>query len=153
GVATGVHPTATFSRAMDPATITSTSWTLKKPDGTAVAASVAYDSATTATLTPAAVLDPSVTYTAALDTTVKAADGFALASAVTWAFTTQDATRINAGGGAYTTSAGKSFLSDSFVSGGQTNAVSSDISGTTDPALYQNERWGQFSYAIPVPNG
>ena len=27
------------------------------------------------------------------------------------------------------------------------------ISGTSDPALYQNERWGSFSYAIPVTNG
>ena len=27
------------------------------------------------------------------------------------------------------------------------------ITGTSDQALYQNERWGNFSYAIPVNNG
>src|SRR5207302_6750538 len=28
-----------------------------------------------------------------------------------------------------------------------------DIAGTSDPALYQNERWRNFSYAIPIANG
>jgi hypothetical protein len=27
------------------------------------------------------------------------------------------------------------------------------IAGTTEDALYQDERWGQFTYAIPVANG
>src|SRR5205823_13094562 len=81
GVAPGAAMTATFSRAMDPATITTASWTLKKPDGATVPATVGYDGATnTATLTPSAALAPATTYTAALDTTVKAADGTALAA-------------------------------------------------------------------------
>jgi hypothetical protein len=92
GVARLVQPSATFSRSMDPATITSASFTLSKPDSTVVPATVAYDGATrTATLTSSAALDYSTTYTARLDTTVKAADGVALANPVTWTFTTLDA--------------------------------------------------------------
>ena len=34
-----------------------------------------------------------------------------------------------------------------------TQGVGHGISGTDKPDLYQSERWGQFSYAIPVPNG
>ena len=32
-------------------------------------------------------------------------------------------------------------------------SITQTITGTADPALYQDERWGQFSYAIPVANG
>src|SRR5205807_1614696 len=88
GVATGAAPTATFSRGMDSTTITGTSFTLTGPSG-AVAASVAYNGATnTATLTPSAALANNTTYTAKLDTTVKASDGVALAAAYNWSFTT-----------------------------------------------------------------
>src|SRR5205085_2297616 len=62
------------------------SFTLTGPAG-AVAATVAY-SGTTATITPNAALANNTTYTAKLDTTVKAADGVALASAFNWSFTT-----------------------------------------------------------------
>src|SRR5262249_58983292 len=49
----------------------------------------AYNAATTtATLTPSAPLANNTTYTANLDTTVKAADGVPLAAAVSWSFTT-----------------------------------------------------------------
>src|SRR5207248_1298308 len=55
----------------------------------AVAATIGYNSATnTATITPNAPLANSTTYTAGLGTGVKAADGVALASAVSWSFTT-----------------------------------------------------------------
>src|SRR5205807_9972305 len=64
-------------------------WTLTRADGTAVTASVAYDGTpNTATLTPTAPLDASTTYTTALDTTVKAADGTPLAASVSSSFTT-----------------------------------------------------------------
>jgi fibronectin type 3 domain-containing protein len=88
-----VKPQATFSRAMDPATITSSTFTLRKAsDGTLVPATVGYDGATTsATLTPTSALAFNTAYTARLETTVKAADGTALAAPVTWTFTTQDA--------------------------------------------------------------
>src|SRR5439155_246470 len=73
-------------RAMDATTITSSSFTLTGPSG-AVAATIGY-SGTTATLTPNAALANNTTYTASLSTTVKASDGVALASAVSWTFTT-----------------------------------------------------------------
>ena len=36
---------------------------------------------------------------------------------------------------------------------GTLSVTEPSITGTTDPALYQDERWGQFSYAIPVADG
>jgi hypothetical protein len=91
GIGTTVPPRAVFSRSLDPATITATSFTLSGPSG-AVAATVAYDDSTrTATLTPTAALDVSTTYTARISTAVKAVDGVALAAPVTWSFTTASA--------------------------------------------------------------
>lgn len=58
--------------------------------------------------------------------------------------------RINTGGPQLTAS-GSTFIADQFSSGGSlfTNAV--PIAGTTDDELYQTERFGSFSYSIPVP--
>jgi Malectin domain len=42
---------------------------------------------------------------------------------------------------------------DNYFQGGQISAYSTPVSGTDDPELYQTERWGNFSYAIPVPPG
>ena len=89
GVAITSKATATFSRAMNPSTLTSSSFTLTPQGGSAVAGTVSYDSATnTATLTPSAQLQTNTTYTANLTSAVAAADGVALASAVSWSFTT-----------------------------------------------------------------
>jgi hypothetical protein len=157
GVATTAVVKASFSRAMDPATITTASFTLKRPDGTTVPATIAYDGATSsATLTPSAALAFSTQYTARLDTTVKAADGTPLQSAFVWVFTTRsnlNPVRLNSGGAAVTTGDGRVFAADANFTGGTTLSVTSAIAGTTDDALYQNERWGNFSYAIPVTNG
>src|SRR5205085_1424594 len=90
GIAVTVAPTATFSRAMNATTITSSSFTLTPSGGSPVAATVSY-SGSTATLTPSAPLANNTLYTAKLDTTVKAADGVALASAYSWSFTTVNA--------------------------------------------------------------
>jgi hypothetical protein len=157
-VSTGTTVTATFSRAMDATTITSSSFTLTGPSGS-VAASVSYNAGTnTATLTPSAALASSTTYTAKLDTTIKASDGTPLASAVTWSFTTITASgastvRINAGGPAYTAADGRVFSADQYFTGGSTFSSGAAIAQTSDPALYQNERWGGWSYAIPIANG
>ena len=66
-----------------------------------------------------------------------------------------DSTRINSGGGEYTASTGATYRADTFSTGGSTYQVSSStaIAGTNDPALYRDERYGQFSYAVPVANG
>ncbi len=62
-------------------------------------------------------------------------------------------TRINAGGPDYTSSTGATYRADAFFTGGSVNSTAKTITGTNDPALYQDERWGQFSYSIPVANG
>src|SRR5207253_2976451 len=68
-------------------TITSFSFTLTPTGGSAIAASVSYVGGV-ATLTPTVALANNTTYTAKLDTTVKASDGVALASVFSWSFTT-----------------------------------------------------------------
>src|SRR5205823_645141 len=90
GVAVNVAPTATFTRAMDATTITTSSFTLTPSGGSPVSATVGY-SGTTATLTPNAALANNTSYTASLSTAVKASDGVALASSYSWTFTTVNA--------------------------------------------------------------
>ena len=60
---------------------------------------------------------------------------------------------VNAGGGAYQNAAGVSYLADSGFSGGNTAITDANISNTLDDPLYQSERWGNFSYQTPLPNG
>ena len=43
--------------------------------------------------------------------------------------------------------------SDIYFKGGQLAASDDPASGTDDPELYETERWGHFSYAIPVTPG
>lgn len=86
-----LHPStavsATFARAIDPATLTAAAFTVSDGAG-AVPAAIAYDPATrTATLTPDALLDYSTTYTVALDDAIVAADGQPLSPA-SWTFAT-----------------------------------------------------------------
>ncbi len=42
---------------------------------------------------------------------------------------------------------------DSYFEGGQLAAYTTPVSGTDDPELYETERWGNFTYAIPVSPG
>ncbi len=42
---------------------------------------------------------------------------------------------------------------DNYFEGGRLAVYSTPVSGTDDPELYETERWGNFSYAIPVPPG
>ena len=94
GVAVSTAVSATFSEAMDAATITTGSFTL---DG--VSGSVSYNSGTyTATFTPSANLAESTTYTATLSTAITDAAGNPLASAYPWSFTTTDVTPGDATG-------------------------------------------------------
>ena len=78
---------ATFNEPMNPATITTATFTLTGPGGVAVAGTVAF-SGTTATFTPTLPLAPVASYTATI--TVGALDpiGRALAANYVWAFTT-----------------------------------------------------------------
>jgi len=87
GVLINTTVTATFSMAMNPASITTGTFTVTGPGGTAVAGAVAY-SGTTATFTPSAVLAYGTTYTATITTGASASGGAALIGPSVWSFTT-----------------------------------------------------------------
>ena len=42
---------------------------------------------------------------------------------------------------------------DNYFEGGQLATYTTPVNGTDDPELYETERWGNFSYAIPVSPG
>lgn len=42
---------------------------------------------------------------------------------------------------------------DNYFEGGQLASYTAPVKGTDDPELYETERWGNFSYAIPVSPG
>jgi hypothetical protein len=42
---------------------------------------------------------------------------------------------------------------DAYFKGGQISSSQEPAQGTDDPEFYETERWGHFSYAIPVPPG
>jgi hypothetical protein len=91
-VARTVDVVAVFSKALDPATVTSAAFELRGPSGV-VAAAISYDSSTsTAVLNPHATLAFDATYTATVyggPAGVKDAAGNPLASNRTWSFTTE----------------------------------------------------------------
>ena len=76
----------TFSEAMDPLTISASTFTLKQ--GTKAIAGVVVYSGTTATFTPSIMLEAGVTYTATLSTGAKDVAGNMLANNTEWSFTT-----------------------------------------------------------------
>jgi hypothetical protein len=42
---------------------------------------------------------------------------------------------------------------DNYFEGGQLASFAQEVTGTDDPELYETERWGNFSYAVPVTPG
>lgn len=78
--------TATFSEAMNPATITAVTFTLRQ-GVTPVPSAVSY-SGTTATLSPSVALAANTVYTASISTAATDVGGAPLATARTWSFTT-----------------------------------------------------------------
>ncbi|MEM9674079.1 MAG: malectin domain-containing carbohydrate-binding protein [Bacteroidota bacterium] len=60
---------------------------------------------------------------------------------------------INSGGAAFTAADDTKFTADRLVSGGKTYKSNAGISGTTDDVIYQSERFGNFTYNLPVSNG
>jgi hypothetical protein len=57
--------------------------------------------------------------------------------------------RINAGGPAQNFS-GQAWVADQYFTGGTVYSTNSPISNTTQDQIYQTERFGNFTYAIPV---
>ena len=90
GVARNKEIAFTFSEAMDPLTINSTTFTLKQGT-TNVAGTVTY-SGTTAKFTPAVLLSPATKYTATISTGAKNFAGKSLSSPAVWSFTTAGST-------------------------------------------------------------
>jgi hypothetical protein len=134
GVATTAIVTATFSEAMDAASITTSSFELRNAANTLVAASVSYDATTrTARLTPSAALASSASYTATVrggtaDPRVKDLAGNALAANLSWSFTT-----AASGGGGGCTSPPNPIVAENCLAG---NAASEwDVSGAGDPSI------------------
>ncbi len=59
----------------------------------------------------------------------------------------------NSGGGQYESQAGVIFQADTDYSGGTAASIAANITGTDDPTLYQTERYGSFTYNVPLANG
>jgi hypothetical protein len=61
---------------------------------------------------------------------------------------------INAGGPTIIDCQNRTWMTDSYFSGGSTYSVSNiDIMNTEDDVLYGSERYGNFVYQIPIPTG
>jgi hypothetical protein len=89
GVATNTRVSAAFSKAMDAATLTASTFTLTRA-GKPVAAAVTY-AGTTATLAPSGTLATGSLFTATITTGATDYLGHALAASYVWTFTTRDA--------------------------------------------------------------
>ena len=87
-IATSTDVSATFSKAMTAATVSS-SFTLACPAAASVPATVSYDATShTATLTPASALPANTVCQASISTAATDASGIALAAPFTWTFST-----------------------------------------------------------------
>jgi hypothetical protein len=60
---------------------------------------------------------------------------------------------VNAGGPNYTDEQGIVYRGNTQSSTGSAYTTTAAIAGTRDDPLYQSERYGDFSYAIPIANG
>jgi hypothetical protein len=61
--------------------------------------------------------------------------------------------RVGAGGYGYTDSQGMLWNADYGFAGGSAGSTAAAITNTSDPALYQTERYGTFSYNFAAPTG
>lgn len=89
GICPNTVAVATFSKAMNPATINTTTFTLAAPGPVSVPGLVSYDAAShAATFTPSSTLVVNTVYTSTITTGGKDQFGKALASNFVWSFTT-----------------------------------------------------------------
>jgi hypothetical protein len=89
-VSKNVVITVTFSENMDPATFSTSTFTLKQ--GTTIISGTVTCSANVATFTPASSLGTGITYTATITSGVKDATGNAIATPYSWSFSTASVT-------------------------------------------------------------
>jgi hypothetical protein len=158
GVGLSIVPTVQMSRPLDPTTVTIANVKLVRTGGSGVPSTLAYNAGnSTITLTPSVALDYSMQYTIQLTTGIKAADATPLPAQFNSSFTVTGAgttVRLDAGSTTpYTAANGTVFGADASFTGGTARTVTNTISPPTDAALYQSERYGLWSYKIPVPNG
>jgi hypothetical protein len=96
-VAPNAGVNATFSKAMDPATLSGSTFTLTGPGPTSIAGRITYDAANhLATFTPASALATSTTFDATITTAATDLEGNPLAAKVSWSFTTGSASSLAA---------------------------------------------------------
>jgi acetyl esterase/lipase len=60
---------------------------------------------------------------------------------------------INAGGGAYLAADGTPYAADNAFAGGSTQVSTHAVAGTDDDVLYNDWRYGNFAYHVPVFDG
>src|SRR5207245_1966647 len=98
GIPLNTTVSATFSRALNPATVTTASFSLRAAGAVAdVPATVTVNATgTIITLTPTALLAPGTVYTATIAATVADPGGVTLAAPVVWSFTTDTAPTVTA---------------------------------------------------------
>ncbi|MDR3691593.1 MAG: Ig-like domain-containing protein [Fimbriimonas sp.] len=89
-VGVGNNPTATFNEALNPATVTTSTFILLGPGNVAVPSTVTYSNKV-ATLAPTDALSGQTLYTAKITTGVRDVAGSPMASNFTWTFTTGQA--------------------------------------------------------------
>src|SRR5437870_7704307 len=96
GIPLNTTVSATFSRALNPATVTTASFSLRAAGAAAdMPATVTLNATNTiATLTPTALLVPGTVYTATIAATVADPTGATLAAPVIWSFTTDTAPTV-----------------------------------------------------------
>jgi hypothetical protein len=124
GVARNKVVAITFSEAMDPLTITTSTFTVKQ--GTTLVSGTVYYSGTTATFTPTNNLAASLIYTATITTGAKDLAGNALATNTVWSFTTVATTTtlaaVNLG-----TAVNYVILAKSAINNSSTSAITGDL--------------------------
>ncbi len=173
GVAKGALTTYTFSNvtashtitaSFTPATGTVTSYTISATAGTGGTVSPAGTTTVSSGTSKTFTITPSTGYRIA-DVKV---NGVSVGAVASYTFSNVTANKtlaasfspvlvvvsaINSGGSQLIDSTKAVYSTDAKYSGGNAAKTTSAISGTVDDVLYQSERYGNFSYNIPVANG
>ncbi len=125
-VSTTAAVNATFSKAMDPSTLTLTTFTLTGPGPTSIAGKITYYATNRiATFTPESALATSTLYTATVTTGAQDLEGNAIATSVSWSFTTGSTaglSPINLGAGS-----GFEIFAEAAITNTGSNVINGDL--------------------------